>query len=308
MIKNEIVEVLDSKIIDFFPEEGNWKSNCFRREEFVSEKNLPCHLRDINWLSSLIMKKYNLYSFGKAVIKEYVRDSLYFNKLRSEYEQRIVKWQITYMQSGGGNWIVESGNDEYLFSTRCDYIFRNGIVDTLLAIGMDISAIEEGVEKNVDMWQEPLMNLAFDNKFNPIFCNISFRLITHSNEEEKNDNKLQDANPVFRDCWLKYRKYEYYQAHKESIELYGNITPEMKMTDEEVISLKKYLNEQEKIRLEEIEKFRKGKNYNGAFELKEMSESGFYGLSYEDCLSKNKENEKNSVKILAKVKNFMVKR
>lgn len=308
MIKKEIEELLDSKIIDFFPETGLWRSNCFRREEIVSEENFPCHLRDINWLASLIMKKYDLFSLGEDTIKEYVKESPYFNKLRNEYEQKIVKWQINWMINDGENWIIESGDDEYLFSTMCDHIFRKGIVDTLLAIGMDIDAIEEGIEQNTDIWLEPLMSLAFENKYNPIFLNISFRLINNSIKVHHNE-KLPEPDLEFKNCWLKYRKYQYYQAHKKSVELYGIITPEMQMTDEEVTDLKKYLEEQDQIRLEEIENFSKRKNSDDTSELKQMSESDFYGLSYEDSLPKKQENDKKMIKKLTKVlEKFKIKR
>lgn len=149
MIQTEINDFLDSKVKDFFPEEGFWGSNCFKREQIVSENNLPCHLRNIDWLTSLIIKKYSLYSLEKETIKEYVRDSIYFNQLRSEYEQRIVKWQINFMLNNGENWIVDHkyGGELYLFNKQCDYAFRKGIVDTLSAIGINIDAIEEGIEK-----------------------------------------------------------------------------------------------------------------------------------------------------------------
>ncbi len=49
------------------------------------------------------------------------------------------------MKNDGENWLCE--NEFYLFSPNCDYIFRKGIVDTLLAINMDKDVIEEGIEK-----------------------------------------------------------------------------------------------------------------------------------------------------------------
>lgn len=50
------------------------------------------------------------------------------------------------------------------------------------------------------------------------------------------------------------RLYEYYCNHKDSIESYGKVTPEMKMTKEEVKELETYLNEENKKRLELINK------------------------------------------------------
>lgn len=245
-------------------------------EKVVDKNNLPCHLRDTKWLAALIMKKYDLHSLGKEVIEEYVRDSLYFNKLRSEYEQKIVKWQINWMLNGGENWIVDPkyGSELVDFSPMYDYAFRKGIVDTLLAIGMDIEAIEEGIEKNADMWQVPIMNTAFNNGFNPVWYRI-----------DSNESKLKEVNPLFKESWLKYRKWKYYQEHKESVDKYGIVTEEMKMT-EEVKSLELYLKEQEEARLKEIEDFNNKKDIQEVPEIKVMSQSDFYGLSYEDCLPK----------------------
>ncbi len=298
MIKTETAKLLDSMVMDFFPKEGNWKINCFKREKIVSDANLPCHLRDVDWLSSLLMKKYDLYSLGEGVVREYVKDSSYFNGLRSEYEQKIVKWQIEWMRNDGENWVVDSkyGGDFFLFSPMCDYAFRKGIVDTLLAIGMDKNAIEEGIEKNIDMWLDTYMNLAFLNQYDPIFS--SYRITLN---EDDTDEKLQDIDPVFKENWLKYRKYQYYQEHKESVEAYGVLMPEMKMTKEEVEILEGYLKEQGEFRLNQIAEFKKKKQSQEPSILKQMSESAFYGLSYEDCLPKKQKKEKSKRKVFNNV-------
>ena len=77
MIKIEISDYLYLKLQNFFPEEDRWKSNCFKRENIFSEEYLPCHLRDVDWLVALIIKKYDLYSLGEGTIKEYVRLSIF---------------------------------------------------------------------------------------------------------------------------------------------------------------------------------------------------------------------------------------
>lgn len=295
MLKKETVELLDSIVVDFFPKEGNWKSNCFRKEEVVSEKNLPCHLRDSNWLASLMMKKYDLSSLGEGVVREYVKESGYFHQLRKEYEVKIVKWQINWMRNDGANWIVDAkyGEEFYFFHPMCDYAFRRGIVDTLLAIGMDIEAIEEGIEKNVDMWLDTYMNLAFNNQYNPVFTR--FRI---GNSEEKEEETLSEVDPNFKECWLAYRKYQYYQEHRESVDAFGTVTKEMQMTLEEVEKLKAYLQEQEALRIKEIEEFKNRKTNQELPVLKEMPESDFYGLSFEDCLPKKQEEGKGIAKRL----------
>lgn len=296
ILKTEIIEFLDSKIVDFFPDTGLWKSNCFRKEQTISESNLPCHLRDSKWLAELIMKKYDLYSLGAGIVEEYVRNSEYFNKMRHDYEQRIVKWQINWMLKGGEGWIVDSkyGSEDFLdFSTMCDYGFRKGIVDTLLVIGMDIEAIEEGIESNIDMWRDSYMNLAFNNQFTP----NRFRIT--SNES------LKEAEPLFKENWLKYRKWQYYQEHKESVEKYGIVTEEMKITEDEVTTLEKYLNGQALQRFNEIEEYNNRKRVQEESKIKEMIQSDFYSLSYEDCLPQNKDNGEKPRGLKKLFKNFI---
>ena len=41
---NAIIEVLDNASREFFPKDGTWYSNCFRRPIELSMSNLPCHL------------------------------------------------------------------------------------------------------------------------------------------------------------------------------------------------------------------------------------------------------------------------
>lgn len=117
------------------------------------------------------------------------------------------------MRNGGDNWIVDNklGWDLYMFSTKCDYAFRKGIVDTLLAIGIDIDVIEEGIEKNANMWRDQHMNMAFDNEFYPIFNRISYRFL---GDDLEYGHELKEPDPEFKENWLKYRKYQYYQEHK----------------------------------------------------------------------------------------------
>ena len=37
MMQSELTEFLDAKVSTFFPDDGRWKSSCFKRESTVSE-------------------------------------------------------------------------------------------------------------------------------------------------------------------------------------------------------------------------------------------------------------------------------
>ena len=254
-MKMEIEEFLDKTLKNFFPKDGHWHSNCFNKSNFVAEENLPCHLRNDKWLADLILKKYNLYYLGKSTIIEYIINSNNFNKLRHEYEQKIVSWQIDWMCNGGDNWIIDEklGGDLYLFSTKCDYAFRKGVVDTLLAIGMNINAIEEGIEKNANKWRENHMTIAFRN----LYCVSPYSLLPSGNEEKL----LEEPSQEHYEKWLKLRLYEYYIEHKDSVDKYGKVLPEMKMTEAEVIELKKWLEVAHEKRMKQIAEF-KDKDYS----------------------------------------------
>lgn len=76
------------------------------------------------------------------------------------------------------------------------------------------------------------MSVAFMNEYDPIRLFSSSQNVPVSKEH--------------KDKWLKLRRYEYYQRHKNSVDLYGSVEPDMLMNDEEVEELKKYLIEKHK--------------------------------------------------------------
>ena len=112
------------------------------------------------------------------------------------------------------------------FSPDYDKGFRKGIVDTLLAIGMNKEAVEEGIEKNANKWREKCMRIAYRNLYS--VSPFTFH-----------GNNLSDKEHYEK--WLKLRLYEYYIEHKDSVDKYSEVLPEMKMTELEVIELKKWL-------------------------------------------------------------------
>ncbi len=267
-MKIEIEKFLDETLKDFFPQEGKWKISCFSKSKMLEEINLPCHLRDDKWLAGLITKKYNLYSLGEDTILEYIVNSSNFNKLRYEYEQKIVSWQIDWMRNGGENWVIDQslGGELFLFSTKCDYAFRKGVVDTLLAIGMDKDAIEEGIEKNANKWREKHMKISFYN----LYSVLSATSLSPSSDEKK---ILEKPSQEHYEKWLKLRLYEYYMEHKDSVDKYGEVLPEMKMTESEVMELKKWLETAHEERMKKIDEF---ENESYSYNISKIKETDFH--------------------------------
>jgi len=245
------LRLLDEITDSFFPEDGSWQFHCFdkRKSKDYKKENLPCHLRDIDWLTKMFSKKIS--NVSEKALREYISKSPYFDLKRKEYEQKIVAWQINWMRKGGSNWIIDSeyGDELCLLTPQCDHAFRSSVVKTLLAIGINKEAIEEGLEKDTN-WRNHFMYVAFENAYNPIYYSFG------------NRDLLAQPSQEHREKWRRMRLYEYYIEHKESIEKYGEVLPEMKMSLKEVEELKKWLEIENEKRLNEIKAYKENRSSN----------------------------------------------
>lgn len=230
---------LDEVAEKIFPESGEWKSSEYNRPE----NSLIGHLRDEEWLSKYLSSQ-GLEDIPLETIKEYVHTSEELRIWRDAYEQRIVKWQIEWMMNDGENWLVPDGyGEEFIrFHPDCDKGFREGVVKTLSAIGMDLEAIEKGIEVNADLWRMKEMISAFHNRYNPI---IGF-LSKYSDIERASDEHMS--------AWIKMRLYEYYHDHRDSVDKYGTITPDMELNEQDAEWLDLYLSGLHEERMAYIEK------------------------------------------------------
>lgn len=230
---------------EFFPKSGVWYSHCFSQPKELSHANLPCHLRDTNWMASLFGLQLSSKGFfvphGK--IKKFMDTSKTFEKLRHDYELRIVKWQIEWMAGNGENWLMPEGFDEFslMFSEDTDVMFRGGVVKTLTRIGMNREVIEEGIEKNADLWRTNYMLRGFNNEYDPICSFLTGTILENPSLEHKSN-------------WLKLREYNYYQKHKDSVDKYGTPTTNMLISEEEAKTLKSTVEKQNAERKAYIEK------------------------------------------------------
>lgn len=242
----ELNTILTNTINNFFPTTGVWYSNCFKRPNKILQSNL----RNNKLLAKMILDEANLAPEYYSRILDFINSSDLFKQKVHDYEQIIVKWQIQWIMGGGKNWIIDEnlGGNFSLIMPYCDIAFRKGVVDTLLAMGMNKEAIEEGLEKNSDMWRNSYMEKAFRIKYEPIMINFF-----GSDDFEP----LPDADLEHKQAWIKMRKYEYYCDHKKSVDLYGAVEPDMLLTQEELTNLKSYLDIANAKRLEFIEQHEK---------------------------------------------------
>lgn len=248
--------ILKKATADFFPKTGVWYIHCFTKTEELDMLNLPCHLRDDNWLAQLLKQEKKLYLISYKKILNFVKTSPYFEEKRHQYEQTIVKWQIQWIMEQRESWICGEKYNGFLtyYSPLVDLLVRNCVVYTLLKIGINKEAIEEGLEKNANLWREQCLRMAFKNEYD------SFYSDEKTNSDKNKIDNLQPPDPNHMANWIKMRKYEYYHQHKESVDKYGVVEPEMLMSQEEVSILKLYLDEKNAERKEYIEKYHSTKN------------------------------------------------
>lgn len=231
----EIYNKLKNATYALFPKTGAWSSDKFKK----GDDSLQAHLRDSLWLTRELKKYLN--DVDEDTIRVFVESSQFFKEMRENYEQLVVKWQIEWMVSGGENWLVsdEYGGDFIEFDPLCDIGFRKGILDTLLAIGMNEEAIEEGIEKNAGLWRDAYMKKAFRNKYEPI------DLFTR-----KSDEPFIPTTEEHLEKWLRLRRHQYYQVHKKSVDAYGIYKNGMNIGDEE--ELRKLSEELAKLDMERM--------------------------------------------------------
>ena len=252
MNKEQINIILEEEIKNFFPKEGVWMSSCFKRPRELYRGYLPCHLRDNLWMSQLLKK--DLKDKGIDIsawdIRKFMDKSETFNKLRHEYELEIVKWQIGFIVSGGEGWLIPSGFDDFslLFDPEVDVMVREGVVKTLRTIGMNPEVIEEGLEKYSSLWRERYMSIGFSHAFEPVVY------LKGSPEKASEEHKKN---------WMAMKLYNYYKEHKDSVDKYGKVTPEMLMTKEEAMELEKTLEVQNANRRKFIEEWKKTPSRKG---------------------------------------------
>ena len=179
------------------------------------------------------------------VIKDYIQKSHLFEVMRNDYEQAIVKWQIEYMNGGGSGWLMPKGTGEIglLISNNVEELFRAGVVLTLTRIGMDRDAIEKGLERNSKLWLDRYIGKSFEHEFEPVI--YLYGAPEHASEEHRKN-------------WETMRKYDYYRKHKNSVNKYGSITPEMNLTAEEVNKLEQILEVQNAERKQFVDEWKKG--------------------------------------------------
>ena len=242
--EDEIELMLKKESRNFFPETGRWHSGLYGNTKGVVPENAPSHLNDTEWLVELVkqhLREEKGIEIPYSKIYDYVQTSPEFKNAKHDYAMDVVKWQIDWMNGGGGGWLLPDGyNDFAMFGPNADIAFRGGVVKTLTAIGLDKELVEEGLETFADDWLERNMTRAFNNEFNP----VRRYSIARADKGDIKGEKLPPASEKHLQEWLMLRKWEYYQEHKASVDKYGSKTMSMCLDKDDAMDLARSVERQ----------------------------------------------------------------
>lgn len=186
----------------------------------ISRKQI-INIKNEDYLKELISKEHK--NLSNEQIEDFINNNKELQNLLNEYEQEIILNYILYLKK-----YINEEKYEFL---ELEEIFRQSVINNLTAIGIKRIPIEKCLEENIDIWFDECINKSFSELFK------------YDNEDEKYYyHKLY---------YTKIKKYSYYQKHKDIINAYGTITPEMLMTESEAQELQLKLSEynQKKLKL-----------------------------------------------------------
>lgn len=182
-------------------------SNNIQNIESIHQNNIIRHLRNEEYLTRLLLKFHEDIPYTK--IYNFVKRNQKLKELINKYEEQII---LDYL-----NKFKEHIKEEKYELLELEEIFRQSIINNLIHLGLNKISIEKCLEENLELWFNECIDHSFNNLFN----------YTEESEEQY----------LHKLYFTKMKKYVYYQRHRYIVELYGNVTPEMMMTEEEVKEL-----------------------------------------------------------------------
>lgn len=173
----------------------------------LHKNNIVRHLRDDEFLTRILLKFHENITYTK--IYNFVKTNQELHELIEEYEQKVIK---TYLL----NFINHIEAEEYELNDL-EELFRQSVINNLMALGLNKISIERCLEENLDLW----FNTCLEKSYNELFT------YDETNEESR----------LHKLYFYKMKRYIYYQKHQYIVILYGKITPEMQMTEDEAKEL-----------------------------------------------------------------------
>ncbi len=183
------------------------KNNNIESIETIHQNNIIRHLHNEEYLTRLLLKFHEDIPYTK--IYYFVKRNQKVKELINNYEKQII---LDYL-----NKFKKHIKEEQYELVELEEIFRQSIINNLTHIGINKISIEKCLEENLELWFDECIDHSFE--------------LLYNYEEESKEKYLHKL------YFTKMKKYIYYQRHRYIVELYGTITPEMLMTDEEVKEL-----------------------------------------------------------------------
>ena len=238
-------EILDNEIETFFPKEDGWNP-FWEIKDFKkypqNEENVVCHLSDNHWMAQRMHQ--NLLKKGFLIrtteIEEHIVTSKRFVELKNNYELELVKLYIEAK--------VRLLDYDYAFKRiNVQNDFPNAVIKVLSSMSFEREIIEEGIEKNVSLWLQQCITKSFENEFGYLDYPSKYHGLC----------RPQPASEEHLQNYIAASEYQYYKEHKDSVDKYGELTPNMQLTEDEYLKLEKTLKKQSAIRHASLDYFYK---------------------------------------------------
>lgn len=182
-------------------------SNSIQDIESIHQNSIIRYLRNEEYLTRLLLKFHEEIPYTK--IYNFVKRNKKFKELINKYEEQII---LNYLNN-----FKKHIKEEQYELLELEEIFRQSIINNLTYLGLNKISIEKCLEENLELWFDECIDHAFNSLFN-----------------YKEESEEQYLHKLY---FTKMKKYIYYQKHRYIVELYGTVTPEMMMTEEEAKEL-----------------------------------------------------------------------
>lgn len=242
---------------------------------FYNANFLPFHTRDNEWLANYVERALSqLYSLSKNLknskkesakkilpfrnlskdylyftpyrcitpvdfksIQKYVKLSPKFNEKRCEYEQDLT---TVYLN----NWMIGSNTDFYCNADEkarikkapnYDKLLRENVLGAMKALGVNKKSAETSLELNGNSWREVSMYKAFYNE-KGFFNKEQLKFLARKNLPLLSD--LLNKELEYAETWVRLRKNEYYETHKNLINELGLTNHYKKLSSKQLAELR----------------------------------------------------------------------
>ena len=218
-----------------------WKHRLYNRHYYLEDQyqihDLPFHIDDHDWLvqytAASIHRLDPKANYTLAEIRHFVDTSPAFQQAMNNFENQLIKSKIMCTQTAEPSASDKKRYKKFGTVYYYEEVFRNQILYEMEMLGVDRNTTEIALEQNADLWREREMRHTFRDIFyptekQPVKGKAALAWFTLSQAHESE--------------WVKYREYEYYRDHQAVINQAQAVTPNMKMTAEDLWKLLDTLN------------------------------------------------------------------